>query len=238
MGWRQRLEAGAERIGSRAQEAASAHAKRVGESLAGFRAVLADEEKVLSVEAYLLALVRAVRDDEDGDWSMRDLYVRARKRRRRLGLLSLGTGPLAGVANRAADLYCETATVCDISELHGLGLDDEQVAARMLVLWSVVGDRAQAEATMRGEPSITSLLEARLRESGLYERAAEIVPNELTKRSVAKMLWQVQDLGLGEALDDGRKAAGGQPIRSVAFTGHRMKKFIKRAEAELGVGGP
>jgi hypothetical protein len=30
-------------------------------------------------------------------------------------------------------------------------------------------------------------------------------------------------------------SASGQPIRSVAFTGHRVKKVIKRVETQLGV---
>lgn len=236
MGWRERLESGVARAGNRVQAvAASERVQQAGEGLRGFRELIANEDRVLSVEAYLVALVQAVRDDEDKDWSMRDLYVRARKRRRRLGLLSLGAGPLAGVANRVADLYCETATVCDISEIHGLGLDDEQIAARMLVLWSVVADRAQAEAAMRGEPSVTTVLQARLRETELAERAATLLPEEPTKAEVAKALWRAQDLGLGDVFRDGQKAARGQPIRSVAFTGTRMKRFIKRAEAELGL---
>lgn len=224
------------RAGKRAQVVAADHVQRAGESLRGFREVLADEDQVLSVEAYLLALVRAVRDDEDDDWSMRDLYVRARKRRRRLGLLAIGTGPLAGVANRAADLYCETATVCDIAELHELGLDDMGIAARMLVLWSVVDDCGQAESAMRGEPPVAKLLEAKLRETELAERAGQLLPEELTKRTVAKMLWEAQQqLDLDDAILGGKRAMRGQPIRSVAFTGQRMKKFIKRAEAELEV---
>ncbi len=235
MGIRDRLQEQALRAGKRAQVVAADHAQRAGESLRGFREVLADEDQVLSVEAYLVALVRAVRDDEDDDWSMRDLYVRARKRRRRLGLLAIGTGPLAGVVNRAADLYCETATVCDISELHDLGLDDEQIAARMLVLWSVVDDRAQAEAAMGGEPALAKLLEAKLRGTEFAARASQVLPEELTKRTVGKMLWEVQELDLGDAILDGKRATKGQPIRTVAFTGQRMKKFIKRAEAELAV---
>lgn len=186
MGLRDRLQEQALRAGKRAQAVAADHTQRAGESLRGFREVLSDEDQALSVEAYLLALVRAVRDDEDDDWSMRDLYVRARKRRRRLGLLAIGTGPLAGVANRAADLYCETATVCDIAELHELELDDMGIAARMLVLWSVADDCEQAEAAMRGEPPVAKLLEARLRGTELAERASQLLPEELTKRTVAR----------------------------------------------------
>lgn len=80
-----------------------------------------------------MALVRAVRDDDGGrERSSRDLYVRARKRRRRLGLAALGAGPMAGVASRIADLYCEAATFCDVVDIHELDLGDEQIAAHLL----------------------------------------------------------------------------------------------------------
>jgi hypothetical protein len=112
--------------------------------------MLTDNERAQSIEVYLLALVRAVRDDErDEEQSSRDVYVRARKRRRRLGLISFGAGPMVGVAGRVADLYCETATVCDVADLHGLDLNEQ--VAHMLVLWSITEDFVRAEGAMSGD---------------------------------------------------------------------------------------
>jgi hypothetical protein len=105
MGLRERLERGLEQgvvqVRDQTREiAASETVQNAGESFRGFRGMLADDGGSLKVEAYLVALVRAVRDDEhDEDRSRRDLYVRARKRRRRLGLISLGAGPMMGVAS-------------------------------------------------------------------------------------------------------------------------------------------
>lgn len=188
--------------------------------------MLAEEGGALSVEAYLVALVRAVRDDEvEEGRSRRDVYLTARKRRRRLGLICLGTGPMAGVASQVADLYCETATVSDVADLHGLGLSDPQIAAQMLMLWSLIDDLDRAEAAIRSEPPLASLL---------ADGAASRLDGELTKLSIAKLLWELRQLDVRGAIA-GKGKASGQPVRSVAFTGHRTKKLIKRAEAQLGV---
>jgi hypothetical protein len=88
--------------------------------------------------------------------------VKARKRRRRLGLVSFGAGPLVGVASQVADLYCETATVCDVVAIYDLDLTDERIAAHMLVLWEIVDDLDAADAAIAGAPSIASLLGGQL----------------------------------------------------------------------------
>jgi hypothetical protein len=232
MGLRDRLEEQAARAGDHARAvAASERVRLAGESFRGFRAMLTDNEREPSIEVYLLALVRAVRDDErDEKQASHDVYVRARKRRRRLGLISFGAGPMVGVASRVADLYCETATVCDVADLHGLDLSDEQVAAHMLVLWSITEDFARAEGAMRGEPPVAEILGAKLFE--YLDLELEAQP---TKLAIVKAIWEVQRLNPLDVADDAKKAVGGQPIRSVAFTGHRTKKVIKKAEAQLGV---
>lgn len=106
-------------------------AQRVGDGFRSFRAMFSGgDEKVLSVESFLVRLVRAVRnDDESGERSSREVYVTARKRRRRLGLIAFGAGPFVGVANQVADLYCETATFCDVAALRHLHVSDEAIAA-------------------------------------------------------------------------------------------------------------
>jgi hypothetical protein len=226
MGLRDRLEQGAAKVGEGARAIAdSEHAQRAGESFRGFKSMLGDDEQQ-SAEGYLLALVRAVRDDEEEDErSRRDVYVTARKRRRRLGLLSFGAGPMAGVASRVADLYCEVAVVCDVAELHGLDLGDEEVAAQMLVMWSVIDDLDIARGAMRSEPPLAAILGAQLLEQ------LDIEETPQTKLELAKAIWQIHSVDAGDV----KEAASGQPIRSVAFTGHRTKKLIKRAEAQLGV---
>jgi hypothetical protein len=64
----------------------------------------------------------------------------------------------------------------------------------------------------------------------LRERAGEQLPDKLTKRSVTKALWDVRG-----RLGDARKGATTGAVRTVVFTGHRTKKVIKKAEAQLGV---
>jgi len=228
MGLRDRLEQGAAKVGEQARAIAdSERAQRAGESFRGFKSLLGDDEQQ-GAEAYLLALVRAVRrdeEDEEEERSRRDVYVHARKRRRRLGLLSFGAGPMAGVASRVADLYCEVAVVSDIAELHDLGLSDEEIAAQMLVMWTIVDELDLARGAMRSEPPLASILGAQLLEQ------LDIEETPQTKIELAKAIWQLHNLDAGDV----KEVASGQPIRSVAFTGHRTKKLIKRAEAQLGV---
>ncbi len=227
MGWKERLAEKAVSVGEGARGiAASDRAQRAAGGFRALQALFADQDRPLSAEGFLLALVRAVRDDERAeDVSHRDLYVLARKRRRRLALLSLGAGPLVGVANQLADLYCETAIVCDLGVVHGLTLGDEEVAAQMLTLWALVENLDSGRRAIVGEPTLTQILAAKLR-----DRAGEQLPAQLTKRSITGALWDVRRLA-GEARGGGLSDA----TRTVLFTGHRTKKLIGRAEEQLGV---
>lgn len=208
--------------------ATSEHVQRAGGGLRGFRGIVAEDDRPLSIDAYLLALVRAVRDDErEADRSQRELYVRARKRRRRLGLISFGAGPLVGVASRVVDLYCETATVCDVADLHDLDLSDQQIAANLLVLWSIASDLPEAERALRGEPPIADLFRSSLVQLGIEP------PQKLTTATVTKALWELHQLDLPETVSKTKEAVSGQPIRSVAFAGHRTKRVIKKVERQL-----
>jgi hypothetical protein len=228
MGLRERLEEKATLLGESARKAAnSAPAQRLGESFRGLRKMFdGDAEQSLSIDQFLLSLVRAVRvDGQAEERSKRDVYVTARKRRRRLGLISFGAGPLVGVANQVADLYCETAVVCDIAALHGLEMSDEQVAAHMLVLWEVTDDLDVAQRALRGAPPIADLVGVKL-----MERADEHLPERFTKRSVAKALWDLRG-----SVGDARKEATSGAVRTVAFAGHRTKKLIKQTEIQLGL---
>jgi len=116
------------------------------------------------------------------------VFKAAKRRRRRLGVVSLGAGPLAGAANQLADLYGDTATVCDLVDLHGLELSDAEIAAVMLELWNVAGSSEQASAAITGTgDSISELLVSRVN-----ERASEQIPEKWTKRSAAKALWDAR----------------------------------------------
>jgi hypothetical protein len=214
------------RSGAR-KAAASAPMQRAGESVRGIRGMFTDDDDgSLNIEAFMLTLVRAVRDDEQvEERNARDVYVTARKRRRRLALMSFGAGPLVGVANQFADLYCETAVVCDVAALHDLNLSDEQIGAHMLLLWELTNSLDAAQKSIAGEPPVATILASKL-----GERAGEQLPDELTKRSVTKALWDVRG-----TLGDARKGATTGAVKTVMFTGHRTKKVIKKTEAQLGV---
>jgi hypothetical protein len=137
----------------------------------------------------------------------------------------IATGPFAGVANQVADLYCEVAVVCDLAACYGQDLGDHEIAAHMLVLWDVADDLETAHGSVQGTPPVADLLGDKL-----FLRIDQHLPEELTKRSIAKSLWEVRE-GVGSV----RKGATGEAIRTVTFTGHRTKKTIGRVKAQLGV---
>jgi hypothetical protein len=228
MGLRDRLEAGVTRLGAAAQEAADAGLP--GTSGDGFRSLRAlfsgEDDRPASVEGFLLALVRGVRDDERvEDRSARDVFEAARRRRRRLGLVSFGAGPLVGVANQLADLYCETATVCELADLHGLQLGDEQIAAHLLVLWSVIDSVDEAQRVINGtaEVTVASVLSSRLRAR---------VPERMNARTAIGALWKARGV-----VGDGRRGTRSGAVATVVLTGRHTKQLIEEAELQLGVRG-
>ena len=233
MGLRGRLESSARRLGEVAGEvAASGPIQSAGDHVfSGLRGVIGveDSEKV-TAEHFLLTLVRAVRDDETAeDRSERDVHKSAKRRRRRLGLLSLGTGPMVGVTSKLVDLYSDTATVADLANAHDLTLSDEQIAAHMLELWNVARTPEEARAAIDGSgPATGEILVARLR-----ERADERIPDELTKWNIVKALWQARDIP-GEVAE----AAAGGGVKAVVFSGRHATELISRAEVQLGVAPP
>lgn len=234
MGLREQLNERGGVLVERAAEASLSTSQRMVDGFRGFRQVLGEGEQS-GVEAYLTALVAAVRSDsreeKEDEATRRDVFLRARKRRRKLGLICLGTGPMAGVANRIADLYCEIATLCDIADLHGLELDDALVAAHMLALWSIVPSQGEAERVVRGDPPLAQVLETKL-----VDRVGLVKAEDgWTPRSIATAIWEIQYVQAGAAVGNLKGATDGQPVRSVLFTGHRVKKVVRRAEGQLGV---
>jgi hypothetical protein len=215
-------------LGAAAAEAAVVRAQHAGARYRGLRAVFKDEERPVTIENVLAALVAAVRADEhEEDRSARDVFKTARSRRRRLGLLSFGAGPMAGVATNIVDLYCETATVCDLADLHSIRLSEHDVGAHMLVLWGILDGIDEAEAVMQGTgtQSLTSIIGGRL-----HDGVADHIPDKLTKRTAVQVLSDARHL-----VDGARKEVGAGSIRGVVFTGHRTKHLIKQAERQLGV---
>lgn len=229
MGLRDRLQDRAVRLAEEARRkaATSVPAQVAEDGLRGFRGMLSGEEgEPLSVEFFMLSMVRAVRSDElDDDRSRREVYVAARKRRRRLALAALAFGPLAGVANQIVDLYCETAVICDLADFHGQALTDDQVVAHMLVLWEIADDLEVARRSVSGDPPVADLLGEKL-----FDQLDERLPDELTRTSIVGALWKVRaDVG------SMRKGATGEAVRTVTFTGFRTKKLIGRLEEQLGI---
>jgi Asp-tRNA(Asn)/Glu-tRNA(Gln) amidotransferase C subunit len=225
---RDKLAARAAELSTAAAEAAVVRAQHAGARYRGLRAVFKDEETPITVETVLAGLVAAVRADEhEEDRSARDVFRTARSRRRRLGLLSFGAGPLIGVATHIVDLYCETATVCDLAELHSIDLSEQQVAAHMLVLWGILESVAEAEAVMMGTrtQTLASIIGGRMRGG-----VAEHIPDRLTKRTAIQVLSDARGV-----VADARKVAGTGSVGGVVFSGHRTKQVIKKAELQLGV---
>ena len=245
MGLRDRLQEGAKSLGTNARDAAlrtgtnardaamrTGAAQRASGGVRGLRALFeGEDEQSTSLERVLLGVVGAVRDDnrdeDDDERTARDVFETARRRRRRLGLMSFGAGPLVGVANQLVDLYCETAVVCDLVDVHDLVLEDQQIAAHMLLLWSITESLDEAQATIDGSGprSISDHLSLRLR-----EHAKEYLPKKQTKRSAIRALWKARGIA-----GDVRDAAGAGAVGTAFFPGKRTKQVIARAELQLGV---
>ena len=111
------------------------------------KAMLADEETPISIEAFLVLLVDVVNEDEEREVTEKHLKRTGKRRARLVGLAGLPLGP-AGLS--LASLYCETQLVCDIVAHHDLDLTDEQIAAHLLVLWNAAPDVAWANAAITG----------------------------------------------------------------------------------------
>lgn len=198
-------------------------------SVGGLRELLSRferEEGTMSPESLLIGLVKAVRDGSSEEQrTVADVAETARSRRRRLGMMSFGAGPLRGVATRLVDLYCDTAVLCEVADAHGLELSDEQVAAHMLTLWSIV-DRFEtglAAIEGRGESAVSSILTTRL-----SAKAGDAGPKRTSARAVVTVLWDARG-AVG-------RAGGGGATGGMLLARRRTNRLIKRVERELGVG--
>ncbi|MEV4420041.1 hypothetical protein AB0L40_08715 [Patulibacter sp. NPDC049589] len=181
-----------------------------------------DDDRRVTIEGITVLLVSAVRSDEERDLSDRDVLKAARRRYRRLGALSLPSGPVGGVL---VTLYCEAATLCDLVELKGDPLSDEAVAAHLLVLWHVVPDLDAAAGAIAGSgPNVAAVL--RERAQGRID-ALEL-PEPMTKRAAVRLLWRLRDVA-GDAQE-----LEGTGVRERLFPGRRVKAFVVEAVEQLG----
>jgi hypothetical protein len=201
----------------------------------GLDTLLHDDGGELGIESFLLALVRTVRDEEaEDDRSKSDVLESSRHRRRRLGMLSFGAGPMVGVATQLVELYSETATVCDLVDVLDLELSDQEIASHMLLLWSITDDLDDALAMIEGsgERTVAGVISGRFRDV-----VGERIPEKLTKWTAIKALWNSRKAA-SEAGQMARDMAGHGSIKAILFTGRQMKRFIKRAEAQLTASQP
>jgi hypothetical protein len=185
-----------------------------------------EDDQPITLEALVVLLVDAVHKDGEGrELTDRDVFKAAKRRYRRLGTVSIPSGPIGG---HLVKLYCEAATLCDVVELRAAPLTDEEIAAHLLVLWGAMPDTTSAVAAIDGTgPSVLVALSLRGKER------LRLPPEGLaTKRAVIKTLWSLRGTGLRGAIDDVREAAT-PGIRENLFPGGRVKAFIAEAGAQL-----
>ena len=183
-----------------------------------------EDDRPITIEAMTVLLVDAVRKDgEARERTDRDVRRAAKRRYRRLGMISLPAGPLGW---HLVGLYCDAATLCDLVELRRAPLSDEQVAGHLLVLWGAMPNVAAAAAAVDGTGS--SVL------TTLVERARDRValPVPMTKRSVVKARWSLRG-----TLNDARDAVT-PGLRRNLFPGGRVKAFVAQATRQLDEDAP
>jgi hypothetical protein len=211
-----------------AQRAQPTFLERTVDRLSGMRALLNhDEDGSLSIERFLLLLIHTSRSKAPAARSQKDLIKLARHRRRYLGTRCFAAGPLVGVATKLADLYSETATVCELVDFHRLDLSDQEVAAHMLVLWDVTDDADEARAVV--DPAragtIAGVVAGRAR-----DKVASDASDSVTMLTAAKALWDFRG-----SVGDVRRHTKAQCVRGWLFAGRRTKQLIKRAKRQLGI---
>jgi hypothetical protein len=177
-------------------------------------------------EGLLLRLVRSVRDDERASGSSAlEARKAAKKRARKIALMSAITGPLAGPTRQLLHLYGDTATVCDLVGVHGLEKSDADVAAVMLVLWNITADLDIASAAMAGGDgaSVTALVNAHLK-----GRAGDLLPATAGPRAIVSALSRSRDV-VSDVTGGGARGTLGSVVRP----GKRVKTVTERARPLL-----
>lgn len=256
MGFRDRLKEGAEKAAKKATEAAekateearkaaagdstgligsaiegamsSSAGGAVANAFTGLREFARSGDDKVSVELYLERLVSAVRkDDVSEDRSARDVYLDAKRRRRKLGLASIGTGPFSAVTSQAVDLYCEVAILVDLVDVHHLALTDREVAAHAVLMWGFTDSYPVAESAMNSNPPVADLVAKRLGTA-----AGDRMPEKMTTRGVSSALWKARS-----DISAVRKSTTTGAVKGAVFTGRSTKNAIKRIEEQLTEAG-
>jgi hypothetical protein len=256
MGFRDRLKEGAEKAAKMASETAErateeARKAAAGEStgligsaiegartssaggaianaFVGLREFAKANSDEISVELYLERLVAAVRkDDVADDRSARDVYLDAKRRRRKLGLASIGTGPFSGVTSQAVDLYCEVAILVDLVDVHRLELTNRDVAAHALLMWDFAESFEVASNAMDGNPPVADLLARRLGSA-----AGDRMPEKMSTRGVSSAIWKARS-----DISAIRKSTTTGAVKGAVFTGRSTKNAIKKLDEQLTVSG-
>jgi tetratricopeptide (TPR) repeat protein len=193
------------------------------QKLSGDASVLPSDEpdRPRTTDRLVVKLVNKVRKDETSHASDRKLKRGVARRNRRVAALSLATGPFAGVTKQVVDLYADTATVCELVALHRLELSDEEIAAHMLVLWSLTDDLSEARSAIEGRNGgVMAMASRRLNGS-----AAAFVPDRRSAPALVKAVWQVRKLASAPTATAVDVVRAGKPARD----------FISRAERQLGI---
>jgi len=217
------------RMTAQAGRIASTAAAKARETVAGSDAVVRllaivriDDDRPMSPERLLVMLVDAVNGEADRELTDRDVLKAAKKRQRLAGAAGAAGGP---VGMQLASLYCEAEIICDVAERHRLALENEELAAHLLVLWNAMPDLAGARAAIDGSGlSVFARMAA-----DAHAKVVTKPREEMTKRDVVRMLWRLRGVA-----GDVELPGSGSP-RDVLLPGKRVKAFTKAAERQLGV---
>lgn len=226
MGWRDKLADAGQLAASGADRARQA----VVDSEAippRLRAILdINDDQPLTAEALLLLIVDAVHKDEPRELSEKDVK-KAGKRRQRLATAAGLTGGPVGLT--IANLYCEAAVLCDVVDLHGLALTDEEIAAHLLVLWNAVADFDAGRQAIDGTGlSVMAHVGLRMQQQ-LHERVTDKPIGEMTKTDIVKALWRLRGVAGDVAIPE-----DGGP-KDLFLPGGRVKAITEAAERQLGI---
>lgn len=177
-----------------------------------------DDDRELTPEALLLRVVAAVHDDEEVELSLQDVRGTG-KRNERLAAAAgiVGGGPGCFLAG----LYADAALYCLLADCFDLELSDADIAAHLLVAWSVIPDGARARAVMDPDDPATIADEARAR----FRDGA----SAMTKKDSLRMLWRLRS--------GATRLPAFEPstFRTLFFAGRALQQRLDIAAAELAL---
>ena len=234
LGFRDKLTEGLDRAGQAAGAAKGAAQSEVARSELLLAATRKSEERLraflrtgddekITIELLLVRLVEAAQADEPKlDRSDKDLFKSSRSRRRRLGMLALPGGPIAG---QLIELYCDIATLCELVDHHQLALDRYEIAGHALVLWQVMPDPESATLAARGAGQSVAGYWAK---RALGHEALN-PPEKMSPTDAVRWIWKFRSAVPTDLVKD-RKT-----VRATVFVGNDTKEFIAKAREQLGV---